>query len=57
MTPETDVTFDDIKLLVRYFCSKVSDEFIGPIFNEKIGDPWPEHLEKNVSFLANILLE
>jgi hypothetical protein len=28
------------------------DDFIGPIFNEKIGNSWPEHLEKCIA-LAN----
>jgi hemoglobin len=59
MTPQTDITtFDDIKLLVDTFYSKVQkDEFIGPIFNEKIGDRWPEHLEKMYRFWQTILLE
>ncbi|MDI6044935.1 group III truncated hemoglobin [Flavobacterium yafengii] len=51
-------TFDDIKLLVDTFYSKVQkDEFIGPIFNEKIGNRWPEHLEKMYRFWQTILLE
>ena len=59
MTPQTDITtFDDIKLLVNTFYSKVQqDEFIGPIFNEKIGNRWPEHLEKMYRFWQTILLE
>ena len=46
MTPQHDITtFDDIKLLVDTFYSKVQkDEFIGPLFNVKIGNRWPEHL-------------
>ena len=59
MTPQTDITtLEDIKLLVDTFYSKVQkDEFIGPIFNEKIGDRWPEHLEKMYRFWQTILLE
>jgi hemoglobin len=59
MTPQTDITtFDDIKLLVDTFYSKVQkDAFIGPIFNEKIGNRWPEHLEKMYRFWQTILLE
>jgi hemoglobin len=59
MTPQTDITtFDDIKLLVDTFYSKVQkDEFIGTIFNEKIGNRWPEHLEKMYRFWQTILLE
>jgi hemoglobin len=51
-------TFEDVKLLVDTFYSKVQkDEFIGPIFNEKIGNRWPEHLEKMYRFWQTILLE
>lgn len=51
-------TIEDIKLLVDTFYSKVQkDEFIGPIFNEKIGNRWPEHLEKMYRFWQTILLE
>ena len=49
---------EDIKLLVNTFYGKVQkDEFIGVIFNEKIGDRWPEHLEKMYRFWQTILLE
>ena len=59
MTTFTDIkTLDDIKLLVNTFYSKVqNDSFIGPIFNEKIGHRWPEHLEKMYRFWQTILLE
>ena len=59
MTTKTDITtLEDIKLLVDSFYSKVqNDDFIGPIFNEKIGDRWPEHLEKMYGFWQTILLE
>ena len=59
MTIQNDIaTLDDIKLLVNSFYSTVQkDEFIGPIFNEKIGDRWPEHLEKMYRFWQTILLE
>lgn len=59
MTTLTDIkTLEDIKLLVNTFYSKVQkDEFIGPIFNEKIGNQWPEHLEKMYRFWQTILLE
>ena len=59
MTPQNDITtLEDIKLLVDTFYSKVQkDEFIGPIFNEKIGNRWPEHLEKMYRFWQTILLE
>ncbi len=59
MTTKTDITtLDDIKLLVDSFYSTVQkDTFIGPIFNEKIGNRWPEHLEKMYRFWQTILLE
>ena len=49
---------DDIKLLVDTFYSKVQkDPLIGPIFNEKIGNNWPAHLERMYRFWQTILLE
>ena len=59
MTTKTDITtLDDIKLLVDRFYSTVQkDAFIGPIFNGKIGNRWPEHLEKIYRFWQTILLE
>jgi hemoglobin len=59
MTQLTDIsTLEDIKLLVDTFYSKVQkDKFIGPIFNEKISNRWPEHLEKMYRFWQTILLE
>ena len=54
-----DITnIEDIKLLVNTFYTAVqSDEVIGTIFNEKIGNRWPEHLEKMYRFWQTILLE
>ena len=59
MTAKNDITsLEDIKLLVDTFYSQVQkDDFIGPIFNEKIGDRWPEHLKKMYRFWQTILLE
>jgi hemoglobin len=59
MTILKDITsLEDIKLLVDTFYSKVQkDDLIGPIFTEKIGDRWPEHLEKMYRFWQTILLE
>lgn len=51
-------TLEDIQILVNTFYSKVQkDTLIGPVFNEKIGDRWPEHLEKMYRFWQTILLE
>ncbi len=59
MTAKNDIaTLEDIKLLVDTFYSQVQkDDFIGPIFNEKIGNRWPEHLGKMYRFWQTILLE
>ncbi len=51
------LTLDDVKLLVNTFYDKVrEDELIGPIFNERIRDRWPEHLEKMYTFWQTVLL-
>lgn len=59
MTALSDIkTLDDIKLLVDTFYGKVQkDTLIGPIFNEKIGNNWPSHLERMYRFWQTILLE
>ncbi len=47
----------DIETMVDEFYSAVrADELIGPIFNGKIGDRWPEHLSKMYSFWETVLL-
>ena len=49
---------DDIQQMVNSFYSKVQkDELIGPIFNERIQDSWPEHLEKMYRFWETVLLD
>jgi hemoglobin len=49
--------FPDIQRMVNTFYSKVrADDFIGPIFNERIGDRWDEHLETLARFWQSILL-
>lgn len=48
---------EDIKLMVDSFYGKVrQDDLIGPIFNEKIQNRWPEHLEKMYTFWETVLL-
>lgn len=52
------LTLDDVKLLVNSFYDKVRDnDMLAPIFNERIKDKWPEHLEKMYRFWQTILLE
>lgn len=49
---------EDIKLLVNTFYASVrNNELLGPIFNERIGDRWPEHLGKMYRFWQTVLLE
>lgn len=51
------LNLDDIKLLVDTFYGKVrNDDFIGPIFNSRIQERWPHHLEKMYSFWQTTLL-
>lgn len=48
----------DIKLLVNSFYSRVrEDVLLGDIFNERIQDRWPQHLEKMYRFWQTVLLE
>lgn len=55
----TDIlNIDDIKKLVDHFYTSVREnETLGPIFNEKIGERWPEHLDKMYRFWQTVLLE
>ncbi|MEO9477421.1 MAG: group III truncated hemoglobin [Cyclobacteriaceae bacterium] len=51
------IQLEDIKLLVDHFYGKVkSDAVLAPIFNERIGDQWPAHMEKMYRFWQTVLL-
>jgi hemoglobin len=51
------ITLADIKRLVDAFYEKVrKDEVLSPIFNERIQDRWPQHLEKMYSFWQTVLM-
>ena len=51
------LSLDDIKLLVDTFYDKVrEDKLIGPIFDERIQDRWPQHLAKMYTFWQTVLL-
>jgi len=51
------LNLEDIKTLVDSFYGKVrSDELLAPIFNERIRDNWPVHLEKMYRFWQTVLL-
>ncbi len=58
MTVKKDIrSLEDVKDLVNNFYDKVrADESLGPIFNERIGERWPEHLEKMYTFWQTVLL-
>ena len=49
---------EDIKLLVNRFYEKVrEDSLLAQIFNERIAERWPEHLEKMYRFWQTVLLD
>lgn len=51
-------TLDDVKLLVDNFYAKVREDLmLKDIFNNKIQDRWPEHLEKMYRFWQTVLLD
>ena len=52
------ITSEDIKTLVDAFYEKVRrDELLSPIFNNRIQNRWPQHLEKMYSFWQTVLLD
>lgn len=58
MNKQDIADLDDIKLLVDTFYTKVrKDELLADIFNDRIQDRWPQHLEKMYSFWQTLLLE
>ena len=51
------ISLDDVKTLVNTFYGKVrADETLSGIFNDRIQDRWPEHLEKMYRFWQTLLL-
>lgn len=59
MQEKKDITcLEDIKLLVDTFYGKIREsELLGPIFNGRIEDKWPQHLDKMYRFWQTVLLE
>ena len=52
------LTIDDIKKLVDAFYEHIkNNSLLSPIFNERIKDKWPLHLEKMYRFWQTVLLE
>lgn len=57
MSKQDILTLDDVKNLVDTFYSKVrQDRLIGPVFDERIEDRWPAHLNKMYTFWQTVLL-
>jgi len=57
-TKQQILTIDDIKKLVDAFYGHIrNDALLAPIFNERIKDNWPRHLEKMYRFWQTVLLE
>ncbi|HTE29079.1 MAG TPA: group III truncated hemoglobin [Chryseolinea sp.] len=58
MDQRRDIATDmDIENLVNLFYENVrQDEMLAPIFNERIGDRWAEHLPKMYAFWGSALL-
>ncbi len=54
-----DITnLDDIKVMVNEFYGKIREDILlKDIFNERIQDRWPLHLEKMYKFWQTVLLE
>lgn len=51
------LSLDDVKLLVNDFYGKVrEDALLGPVFNDRIQDRWPQHLSKMYQFWETVLL-
>lgn len=51
-------SLEDIKLMVDTFYNKIrKDGMLRDIFNEKIQERWPDHLEKMYRFWQTVLLE
>ncbi len=52
------LNLEDIKLLVDTFYDRIrEDKLLGPIFDERIQDRWPIHLEKMYKFWQTVLLQ
>src|ERR1700712_2790061 len=52
------LTLADIKVLVDTFYERIrTDALLAPVFNERIRDNWPQHLEKMYRFWQTVLLD
>jgi hemoglobin len=49
-------TLDDIKLMVNTFYQRIQiNDVLGPIFEQRIGGRWEQHLEKMYRFWQTVL--
>lgn len=56
--PKDIATLDDIKQLVNRFYDQVrADTLLGPVFEARIQNRWPQHLEKMYTFWQTVLLD
>lgn len=56
--PKDIATLDDIKQLVNRFYGQVrADTLLGPVFEARIQNRWPQHLEKMYTFWQTVLLD
>jgi len=56
--PKDIATLDDIKQLVNRFYDQVrADALLGPVFEARIQNRWPQHLEKMYTFWQTVLLD
>ena len=52
------LTLENVQQLVNSFYAKVrEDALLAPVFEARIQDRWPEHLEKMYRFWQTVLLE
>jgi hemoglobin len=57
-TKQQILSINEIKLLVDSFYAKVRvDALLSPVFNERIGGNWPQHMEKMYKFWQTVLLK
>lgn len=55
--PQDITSLDDIKQLVDSFYDRVrADTLLGPVFEARIQNSWPQHLEKMYRFWQTVLL-
>lgn len=54
--PARPTEADIRRFVVRFYAEVRRDADLGPIFEDRIGDRWSEHLDRMVDFWSSILL-